>query len=343
MTMLTNRLSPKTQPVQALHNEYDAAGHVERCAPMLAYTPLQTARNSGTYRVSAWYTEDCIFSRNKTDAYALRHSREHIEETAHMVVLRRMFTGSLWGRIENSSTFFGPGSINVQDQELIYEGIQEPATFHNVFIVKSAIDYDPSTDLRPGQVNLNSVAGKCLLSVWDDLFEQLEMNDTYIDAELLDRYLACVKIALGAPAEREDIRMHARRALFTVICRYIEKNLGNFELSVSWLLREFGVSRATLFRMFENAGGVRNYIRQRRATRALLEVSRQPYQRGKISAAAEQWGFSSAPNFNRTIRDLYGMSPGSMFERSLMQLSRPLSTNFDTFIDETRVTRGASF
>ena len=309
---------------------------------MLECTPLQTSQNIGKYDANTWYTDKAILLQNETDAFAMDHSRRHVSDTSHLILLRRMLSGHLWGRVGDTSTIYSPGPIHVQDQEMRYGGLQDRAVFQSAFIFKSALGFHPSRHLRSGQINPESVAGQCLVVAWEALFDQLWSNDTYVDAELFDRFLACVQIALGAPAEREDVRMHARNALYEVICRYIENNLGDYELAVPHLLHKFGVSRASLYRMFEDAGGVRNYIRQRRATRALLDVSRQPDQRGIIRAVAEQWGFSSAPNFNRIIRELYGYSPGAMFDRQTVFDAAPKPSLFTKIIAQENARFGAS-
>ena len=342
MTMLDAPQRARRTAVQSLHADCTADVYIDRTATMLETTPLITAQNTGKFRVNAWYTDKCTFLQNETNAFALRHTHHHVSHTEHLIVLRRMLSGNLWGRVGDMSTDYSPGPIYVMDQELQYEGIQETAVFQNVFILKSALGYDPETQPRATKIVPDSTAGRCLVNVWEAVFAQLGDQDSFVDTQLLEQFMACVVMALGAPADREDIRIHARNALFDIICRFIEDNLSDFELSVARLLNEFGVSRATLFRMFERVGGVRNYIRQRRATRALLDISRQPYKRGNICAAAAQWGFSSAPNFNRTIRSLYGFSPGAMFDLTPPSAISPFHSHFTTFIEKSRIRRGAS-
>ena len=64
--------------------------------------------------------------------------------------------------------------------------------------------------------------------------------------------------------------------------------------------------------MFEDRGGVRQFISDRRLLRAEVDISEGPLLRGEIARAAEQWGFSSAANFNRAIRREFGVTPGSL-------------------------------
>ena len=108
------------------------------------------------------------------------------------------------------------------------------------------------------------------------------------------------------------MRKHARDAIFRQICRYIEQNLEDPNLSTRLLLDQFGVSRATLYRMFEPLGGVRNYVTERRAAAALFFISNNDGGRGFVQAACERFGFSSPANFNRTIQRLFGNSPKAL-------------------------------
>ena len=168
----------------------------------------------------------------------------------------------------------------------------------------------------------SSVLGKIIFGEWESLFQHLHRNGRHLSRESLDRFLACLKIALGTPAQREDVRAQAREALYREICRYVERNLGDPDLTASSILRDFGVSRAGLYRMFEPQGGVRHYITERRAIRAVLELSKGVQTRGAVQAAADRWGFSTGPNFNRVITRMFGASPGALFQ-SVPRISQP--------------------
>ncbi len=132
----------------------------------------------------------------------------------------------------------------------------------------------------------------------------------------LDRLAACLKIALGAHPQREDVRAHARQALFRQVCLFIERNLERVELSTNMLLSQFGLSRATLYRMFEPLGGVRNYLMYRRAMAALIDLSEVNAERGSVLRVCERWNFSSPANFNRSIQRLFGNSPRALLGSS---------------------------
>ena len=120
------------------------------------------------------------------------------------------------------------------------------------------------------------------------------------------------RAVMTRPQYATSRRRAARYGQFLAIQSYIEQNLSRMDLCAETLLPKFGVSRATLYRLFEEEGGVRNYIVDRRLFRAILDISTGPQHRGKIQQAAKRWGFSSAANFNRSVRHTFGGAPGAL-------------------------------
>lgn len=195
---------------------------------------------------------------------------------------------------------------------------------------KLELGYNP--DLHPPNLAISrqSTIGQMVHACMDNLFRPLVDKQSALRESAVDKFIACLKIALGAPPERGDVRNHARAALFDLICQHIEKNLGSPDLSTASILRDFGVSRASLYRMFEEFRGVRNYIKDRRVVRAMIEISRRPEARGAISRAADRWGFSSHANFNRSVHRLYGRTPSAAFA-SVPRNASVMQTGTGTF------------
>jgi AraC-like DNA-binding protein len=96
---------------------------------------------------------------------------------------------------------------------------------------------------------------------------------------------------------------------FTTIARFIEANLASRELGIEKIIRTFGLSRASLYRLFEPVGGVACYIRTRRLVRARNELTAPGLQDRRIGTIAYRAGFQSIPAFNRAFREAYGETP----------------------------------
>jgi AraC-like DNA-binding protein len=98
---------------------------------------------------------------------------------------------------------------------------------------------------------------------------------------------------------------------FVTVCRFVEANLGARDLGVDKLARTFGLSRASLYRLFEPVGGVASYIRTRRLARARQELTAPGLEDRRIGPIAYRAGFQSIPAFNRAFRAAYGQTPRS--------------------------------
>ncbi|HEV2564331.1 MAG TPA: AraC family transcriptional regulator [Microvirga sp.] len=90
--------------------------------------------------------------------------------------------------------------------------------------------------------------------------------------------------------------------------RYIDANVGAFELSPERLTQAVGVSRSTLFRLFEPFGGVARYITGRRLHAARRALGN-PHTRLRISEIAHRHGFASDARFSREFKRSFGLSP----------------------------------
>jgi AraC-like DNA-binding protein len=92
-----------------------------------------------------------------------------------------------------------------------------------------------------------------------------------------------------------------RTARLSAIRRYLEKNLADPSLGPDGICREFGMSGANLYRLFEPIGGVHAYIRERRVARAFADLV-SPTERRRIGDVAYNWGFGSEASFSRRLR-----------------------------------------
>ncbi len=139
---------------------------------------------------------------------------------------------------------------------------------------------------------------------------------------LASAYLALIAAAASTVAEGSPRRAVGNTALrLTQLKRVIHENLGSALLDADWLCRTQGVSRATLYRLFEPLGGVAAYIlaaRLRETHRALLA----PDETRSIAEIALGVGFFDPGAFSRAFRRRYGCSPRELRADALAGLSQ---------------------
>ena len=305
---------PVMLPVYTEHVDVTAHEFAEGMAVAWDMTPLQTKDGFGRVRGAFSMVGDWLISESYQPPALLRMDACHLVQAATHIDLERFISGEERGREGAEKTLLNkPGSIQFSDQQQTLESIASTRCVQDITLPRALLDLPEDEPVTAPTLKATSAIGQLVFAEWDAIFDQFKNGAQAISQDQLDRFAACVKIAMGLNPQREDVRAHARNAIFRKICFYIEKNLEDPYLSTSAILDQFGVSRATLYRMFEPLGGVRNYLTERRAAAALFFLSESDGRRGFVQAACERWGFSSPANFNRTIQRLFGNSPKALF------------------------------
>ena len=301
-------------------------------------TPIAVEENSGFHRNRNWYAKNCIFTQLEADAFAVRRTKTQSANGEHLVFVHRYVEGYLRGRIGDINIDREPGYIYVLDQASRVECVQRPATMQSIILPKSALGFHPDTHPPLIKTPVTHGTGLVLNTLFDEIFDGL-LQDNAIGYSTFNQLIACLQFGLGTSENEGDIRAQARDAMRFSISTFVERNLARWDLSVSKILANFGVSRASLYRIFEDRGGVRQFISDRRLLRAVLDISKGPIRRGEIADAAERWGFSSAANFNRAIRREFGVAPGSLInlpEDEIMTVTNsPYLRDFRTVSDSS--------
>lgn len=90
--------------------------------------------------------------------------------------------------------------------------------------------------------------------------------------------------------------------------RLIDLNLPSPKLSPEWLAEHIGTSRTSLYRAFEQTGGVMHRVWEKRleAIRTALEDT---HETRSITRLASEFGFKTLAHFSREFRRRYGVAP----------------------------------
>jgi AraC-like DNA-binding protein len=131
-----------------------------------------------------------------------------------------------------------------------------------------------------------------------------------------------VHLLLGAFAKQTTLSGNARAAVLAAMLdkarRYIQVNLHRGTLSPETLLQALQLPRSTLYRLFEQEGGLGAYIRNCRLREAVDELVNFPNL--PVAGIAYGQGFKSASDFTRAFRRTYGMAPQDLRVMALQRL-----------------------
>ena len=308
--------------LSTFYEPLDLSAHLvaEAMSEVWHMTPLQGKDGFGRAQGDLWMVEDWSFSEVNLPPALFHLDARHVQDIGSHILIERWISGQERGiREDGQSVQTHPGTIEFFYQEVQVKTFCSERCIQDISLPRDLLGFPADEPFEVPEITRDSAIGQLVFDEWDDVFADLKRGRGQVSNMKLKRLVACLKIAIGVHPQREDVRIYARDAAFRQICRFIEQNLERPDLSSRVLLDQFGVSRASLYRMFEPFGGVRNYLTERRATSALIDIANGDAQRGCIVVACERWGFSSPANFNRTIQRLFGNSPKALIASSDLQ------------------------
>jgi len=115
----------------------------------------------------------------------------------------------------------------------------------------------------------------------------------------------------GDPTAKE-----ARVPVLGSVQAYVEAHLGKRSLSAEMIMRHFAMAPATLFRLFEDLGGVGSYIQRRRLLACFRALSDPKLIHRRIPDVARGFGLSASEPLDALFREHFGMSPEEVREEA---------------------------
>jgi AraC-like DNA-binding protein/mannose-6-phosphate isomerase-like protein (cupin superfamily) len=117
--------------------------------------------------------------------------------------------------------------------------------------------------------------------------------------------------ALGTADTAHRVERAERHLYLSMIKRHIAAGLET-SLTARDLCSRFQISRATLYRLFEDDGGLAHYVQEQRLNRALMLLISPASQDKRLIDLAVDLQFSSDSTFVRAFRQQFGLTPGEV-------------------------------
>jgi len=295
--------------------EQGAAAYWRRvCAPLFDVSPMRDEMSGWDFSAHVWFVGPYVFCRVASGGSALRRTQRHISTTGRFVLALRLSKGRILGAAAGVPFDVQAGNIAIHDYASEFEAVQFPSVLEAVFVPRPSGYGRTVMDSPLTVLAQDGVAHQKLAGDFDRVFSRLRRGAHSIPVSALGSLANPVSSLEPGQGGVVDDRAAMRDANHKQIITYIEQRLASKSLAASEIINAFGVSRATLYRLFEEAGGVRTYICDRRVFRALYEIASSPHNRGLIQRASDRWGFTSGTHFNRAVHRLLDSAPGGLFQ-----------------------------
>lgn len=283
-------------------------------APIAEMYALHPRSSDGT---SLWRGIDCgalAGARFATGSQLIKRGKRQALTPNSALVILHISSGTVALEHEARSFVQRPGFLTIIDLAQPFKAAYQDTVGEMVFVPRELLGFSHSDRVDPLLVSTQSLQGKMLASELHLLFELSQPASQDI-AYQSDTLLHLLNSVLSSHRNPSSDRVEWWRARNALIRNHIEENLGDLSLLPAQICNMFNLSRATLYRMFEADGGVRRYIQDRRLYAAVWDLAEGGIHRGRLTEVAEKWGFSSNANFNRAVKNVFGMPPGALFRR----------------------------
>jgi len=166
-----------------------------------------------------------------------------------------------------------------------------------------------------GRSGAGYLASRLIQDVWAGLQEGLPVESSeHLCHAVVDlvasAYAAVSRVRRESPSKASLLRAQ--------ICHFIEKRLGEQDLSIASIAATFGITRRYVHTLFQSDHStVSEYIQSRRlqdAAKALADPMRSMASIGEVAVAH---GFKSQAHFARIFRERYGLAPRGFRRQSL--------------------------
>lgn len=292
----------------------DAAGiaaYAQVLSPSFDFSiPDQAVAEPFSAHAEVFFLPDVIVSRARSTACRLTRTARTIAARGTDQILVVTYTqGPFDLTVDNETRRVEPGEIVCID--LSREIAIDAPRVDNIGLAISRRRLEalvPFLDAAHGFVRPDDAVSRLLRSMMEQI---LQSGPTLrvVDARgIADALVQLVATAI-APRSRQMADQGRATASLVAIKAHIEEHLLDRALGPQSLLDAFGVTRSTLYRLFEPLGGVSSYIVRRRLNYAFRRLSDTRTARDRISRLAEELGYSHPSAFTRAFKDTFGLSP----------------------------------
>lgn len=281
-------------------------------APLFDTAPVGDA---GAFQAIAtdYMVDDVGISRIRFDTQVLRRTSRHVRSGMDNVLAVQLYTrGGLHGSVgEDDALELDSHLVGVVDLAQPFSVVADASDVTWVGIPKERLGALGSRQPATVSFDQTSPRGRILAAavrdIWDRLGTARASEAPGLAAEITETVSAVLDSEAPGPPDH---------GLRPAMKEYIAANLDDFDLDAGSLMAVFHHSRSSVYRLFEEEGGVARYIRDQRLLRCFEDLTRPTGLPRRVSDVAVRWGFDNPSHFNRLFKKRFGVPPSEVRARA---------------------------
>ncbi len=228
-----------------------------------------------------------------------------IAVTPDHLLLHLYMTGGFNGEITGQHRTIGPGNVAMIDLACPVNTRAFASSTISLIVPRMLLGAPLLEGLKPRLDPFrNDLLAAHMRSLQERSAQLTEADVETTVAETVD----FLKRLLGAtPDAKFEQQKQADETILALTEAAIRDNLASPDLSPEWLAQKLAISRATLYRVFADRGGIMRHVQERRLLAVQAALS-DPLETRRLSKLAADLGFSSEAHFSRSFRARFGVT-----------------------------------
>ncbi len=268
------------------------------------------------WTVEAHHFDVFICGRLQSTAQSMINFPHKYENLNDHFILMVVVEGGIEGKAGHLDITLSPGDIIILDVlQPIKMKFIESRQVHYIDVLYMAIprallsEVDNSCQLHGKIIYQKDFLSRMIASNMASLmshsanFSDSDVNK--VARPIIDFVISAIR---SSHAPIQPIMMDTKLHIITRVCDFIQENLRVSALGADLICQKFGLSRSSLYRLFEPFGGIIAHIRKKRIIAATRMLLKPLYQQWKVAEIAYYWQFEPA-TFNRLFVSAYGITP----------------------------------
>jgi AraC-like DNA-binding protein len=226
-----------------------------------------------------------------------------IAATPDHLLLHLYLTGGFNGEITGQQTNIGPGKVAMIDLAQAVNTRAFASNTISLIVPRALLGDAPLHKMKP---KLDPFRNDLLAAHIRSLQERsAQLTEANVEATVADTVGFLKRLLTTAPTDKLEQRKKADDTILALTEAAIRDNLASPDLSPEWLAQKLDISRATLYRVLADRGGIMKHVQERRLLAVQAALS-DPLETRRLSKLAADLGFSSEAHFSRSFRARFG-------------------------------------
>ena len=262
-------------------------------------------------RLKAWSLDGIAAAAFENSPVTAQSVRDRNAAFDDQIFLRVIQLGSVAAASDDAEAVLLPGSIHLMHANNRLQPSETGSVISLRFPYES-VGYDPFRHPRFLSFSTDLWVGRTVDAAIQTLFESLPSMTTAEAKDVEPVITSLVRAMLSSRPLDDEAHAAVASARTSAMRRYIQAHLRDPGLDTQRLRDVFNTSRATIYRAFEDVGGVAKFVRDQRLHAIYRELVETPPERGAIRRVAEKYCFWDQSSFVRAFRTAFGARPGEI-------------------------------